>query len=221
MTTYLITGSNRGIGLELCRQLVGRGENVIATCRSASEELKQLGVRVEEGIDITSEESINKLVYKLGDLKIDCLINNAGILEKNTLNSFDRMSLIRQFEVNAVAPIIFSRALMSNFINGSKIIFISSRMASIEDNTSGGSYGYRMSKVALNIASRSLSIDLYTKGIIVTLLHPGLVSTRMTNFTKHGIEVNESVSRLLKIIESLKLSESGCFYHSEGFKLPW
>ena len=194
MLNYLVTGSNRGIGLEFCKQLKGKGINVIATCRKTSVELNKLGVNVIEGVDITSEKSISNLKKLLYGKNIDCLVNNAGIADYNSLKEFDLNSIRRQFELNALSPLSFTRELLGFLNKGSRIAFITSRMGSIEDNTSGGSYGYRMSKVALSMAAKSLSIDLLKKEIYVAILHPGLVSTRMTGFTKNGISTLESVS---------------------------
>ncbi len=221
MTTYLITGSNRGIGLEYCRQLKARGNEVIATCRSSSSELENLGVNIQAGIDVTSEESISNLANKLRGNNIDVLIQNAGIAEYNSLSNLDNNSILNQFIVNALSPLSFVKAFISNLKKGSKIVLMTSRMGSIDDNTSGGAYGYRMSKSALCMAGKSLSIDLKPKGISVAILHPGLVSTRMTGFTERGITTEESVNGLLERIDSLTLNNSGTFWHSNGEILPW
>ena len=221
MTTYLITGANRGIGLELVRQLKNRGEDVIATCRSSSSELNALSARVETDIDITSENSINKLCDNLKDTKVDVLIQNAGIFNSNLYQVEDPRSIVHLFEVNALSPLLFVQAMLNNLSKPAKIALISSRMGSIEDNSSGGSYGYRMSKVALCMAGKSLSIDLKSKDIAVGILHPGLVSTRMTGFTSNGIQPYESVKGLIQRIDELKLDNSGTFWHSNGDILPW
>ncbi|MEM7727179.1 MAG: SDR family oxidoreductase [Cyanobacteria bacterium P01_A01_bin.45] len=221
MTTYLVTGANRGIGLEYCRQLKLQGNNVIAVCRSVSDELKDLDIQVEADIDITIEESVNRLVKKLDGQTIDVLINNAGIVERVNLNNLDFDSIRRQFEVNAIAPLRLTHALLNNLKSGSKVIMMTSRMASIDDNTSGGSYGYRMSKVAMSMAGKSLSHDLKSKGISVAILHPGLVKTRMTNFTNSGITTEVSVRGLLARIDELNLDNTGTFWHSNGEVLPW
>ena len=221
MSTYLITGANRGIGLELVRQLKARGEDVIATCRSSSSELNALSVRVETNIDITSGDSVIKLREKLKDTEIDVLIQNAGIAEFNSLNSLDPKSIAHQFEVNALSPLCFVQAMLRHLSKSAKIALISSRMGSIEDNCSGGSYGYRMSKVALCMVGKSLSVDLKPKGISVAILHPGLVSTRMTGFTSNGIQPNESVKGLIQRIDELTLANTGTFWHSNGEVLPW
>ena len=221
LSTYLITGANRGIGLELVRQLKGRGENIIATCRSSSPELNSLSVRVETNVDITSGDSIIKLKEDLKDTKIDVLIQNAGIAKSNSLTSLDPKSIINQFEVNALSPLCFIKIMLSQLNKSAKIALISSRMGSIEDNNSGGSYGYRMSKVALCMAGKSLSVDLKPKGFSVAILHPGLVSTRMTGFTSNGIQPQESVKGLINRIDELTLQNTGTFWHANGEILPW
>ena len=221
MATYLITGANRGIGLEYCRQLTARGDRAIAVCRSSSPELDQLGIQVETGVDITSEDSVQALATRLEGTPIDVLINNAAIVERISLDNLDFDSIRRQFEVNAIGTLRFTAALLPNLKEGSKIIIMTSRMGSIDDNTSGGSYGYRMSKVAVSMAGKSLAIDLKPRGISVAILHPGLVQTRMTNFTENGITTATSVKGLLTRIDELTLEKTGNFWHSNGEILPW
>ena len=221
MLTYLVTGSNRGIGLELCKQIIARGDKVIATCRKSSSDLKNLGVRIEEDIDISSEDSINNLRQALSGVDLDCLIHNAGIYEYNSIDDFDHESIIRQFVVNALSPLSMTKSLKGLLKKSSKIAFITSRMGSIGDNSSGSSYGYRMSKVALSMAAKSLSRDLLKEDIYVAILHPGLVSTRMTGFTRNGISTKESANGLLKRIDSLDKNNTGTFWHTNGEILPW
>jgi NAD(P)-dependent dehydrogenase (short-subunit alcohol dehydrogenase family) len=219
MTTFLITGASGGIGYELCRQIQAAGETAIAVCRSASEDLKKLGIRVESGIDITSDESTADLAIRLQGVVIDVLINNAGIMERNTLDNLNFDSIRHQFEVNALGALRVTQALLPNLRAGSKIALITSRMGSIDDNTSGGSYGYRMSKVALSMAGKSLSIDLQPRQIAVAIIHPGLVSTMMTGYS--GIPAAESVRGILAQIDRLNLQNSGTFWHANGEELPW
>ena len=221
MSTYLITGANRGIGLEVARQLKERGEDVIATCRSTSLELNALSVRVEAGVDITSGDSVVNLREKLNDTKVDVLIQNAGIAEFNSLSNLDPQSIMHQFEVNALSPLCFVQTMLSQLSQSGKIVLISSRMGSIDDNTSGGSYGYRMSKVALCMAGKSLSVDLKSKDISVAIIHPGLVSTRMTGFTSSGIQPKESAKGIIQRIHELTIDNSGTFWHANGEILPW
>ena len=216
-----MTGANRGIGLAYCRQLHSRGDQVVAVCRQSSDQLDALGVRIESGIELTSADSVAALVNGLGDQKLDCVILNAGILQSMGLNDLDPDSIRQQFEVNALAPLLLARALVPLMPEGSKLALMTSRMGSIEDNTSGGSYGYRMSKVALNIAGKSLAVDLKTSGIAVAILHPGLVKTWMTNFIPSGISPEESVQGLIARIDALTLENSGSFWHANGTLLPW
>ena len=219
MTTYLVTGANRGIGYELCQQLKALGENVIAVCRSTSEQLNSLGVRVEAGTDLTSDESVADLAKRLQGTSIDVLVNNAGILQNNTLDDLDFDSIRQQFEVNSLGTLRVTHALLPNLSAGSKVAIITSRMGSIADNTSGSSYGYRMSKAALSMAGKSLSLDLKARQIAVAILHPGMVSTDMTGH--NGISTNSAVQGLLARINELNLDSSGTFWHANGEVLPW
>lgn len=221
MATVLVTGANRGIGLEYCRQLSARGDHVIAVCRKASRELSSLGVQIEAGIELTEACALDELMSRLQSQCLDGVILNAGILHSNALNNLDVEAIRQQFEINALAPLRLVSALTSNLSSGSWIALMTSRMGSIADNSSGGSYGYRMSKAALNIAGKSLAIDLKPQGIAVVILHPGLVSTRMINFNPSGISPQQSVEGLLKRIDALTLETSGSFWHANGDVLPW
>jgi len=219
MSKILVTGANRGIGLELCRQLVGRGDRVIAVCRKGSAELQALKVRVIENIDVCSAESIDLLKDQLGDEKLDWLINNAGMLAVETLDSLDFDTIEQQFRVNAMGPLRVTAALANNLSDGSRVGIITSRMGSIDDNTSGSYYGYRMSKAAVNMAGASLAHDLKERGIAVALLHPGMVATGMTG--GQGIPPAESASGLIQRMDELEISQSGSFWHANGEHLPW
>ena len=148
MATYLVTGANRGIGYEYCRQLKARGETVIAVCRAASDELKELGVQIKDSIDITSDASVIKLRDRLQQMPLDVLINNAAIAKRITLENLEFDSIRAQFEVNAIGALRVTHTLLPYLSVGAKVVMMTSRMGSIADNTSGGFYGYRMSKVA-------------------------------------------------------------------------
>ena len=221
MATFLVTGANRGIGLEYCRQLKSRGEDVVAVCRQGSDELQTLGVRVEAGLELSDTQAINDLKQRLDGLSLDGVILNAGILQSMGLTDLDPAGIRRQFEVNALAPLLLARALVDQLPRGAKLVLMTSRMGSIDDNTSGGSYGYRMSKVALNMAGKSLAIDLEPRGIAVAILHPGLVRTRMIQFNPSGIPPEQSVKDLLARIDGLTMANSGSFWHANGELLPW
>jgi NAD(P)-dependent dehydrogenase (short-subunit alcohol dehydrogenase family) len=220
MKTVLITGANRGIGLALSKTYLAQGWNVIGVCRAASPELTESGARVMAGIDVTNADALAKLAATLDGKPIDLLINNAGVFHNESLGDIDYNSIQQQFLINAEAPLRVTETLLGNLAAGAKIAFITSRMGSIADNTSGGYYGYRMSKAALNAAAMSLARDLKPRGIAVAILHPGYVQTAMVNFGG-DISADESAQRLSQRIASLTLENSGGFWHSNGDPLPW
>lgn len=221
--TALVTGSNRGIGLELCRQLKDRGFDVIATCRHRSPSLVDLDVEIIENVEVSDPDSLKALTEKLGERKIDWLINNAGIagglglndVDSNSIDSFKRM-----FEVNSLGPLFTTHALLNHLSQGSKVGIVTSRMGSMADNDSGGSYAYRMSKAAVNAAGKSLSIDLKPQGIAVAILHPGWVRTDMTGYDGL-IDPAESATGLLDRMDELTINSTGTFWHMNGDILPW
>ncbi|TMP34128.1 SDR family oxidoreductase [Pseudoalteromonas rubra] len=216
----VITGANRGIGLELCRHYLAVGERVTAVVRRSSEALQSLDVTVIEGIDVSVPEDIETLAAELADLKIDILINNAGIFRNESLAHMDFATLEQQVMVNAVAPVRVTHALQHNLATGAKVAMITSRMGSIADNGSGAYIGYRMSKAALNAAGVSLAHELKPRGVAVALLHPGFVQTEMVNYAG-DISPLEAAQRLVKRIDELTLETSGGFWHSNGERLPW
>jgi NAD(P)-dependent dehydrogenase (short-subunit alcohol dehydrogenase family) len=220
MTTSLVTGANRGIGLELVRQLKARGDQVIAVCRTSSAELAGLGVTVEAGIDVSTAAASTLLAQRLAERRIDVLIANAGILLPDSLEHLDFEGVHKQFEVNALGSLRTVHALLPQLHEGAKIALITSRMGSIADNGSGHFYGYRMSKAALNAAGVSLAHDLKARGIAVAILHPGYVRTDMTG--KHGgVAPDEAAAQLIARIDALQLESSGTFWHANGEVLPW
>jgi NAD(P)-dependent dehydrogenase (short-subunit alcohol dehydrogenase family) len=220
MQHVVITGANRGIGLELARHYHSDGWKVTGVCRETSSELEKVAVQVIDGIDVLRKESIERLVAALQGQPIDLLINNAGLMQNETLGALDFDSLRLQMEVNAFAPLRISEALLPNLRAGSKIANITSRMGSIADNDSGGRYGYRASKAAFNALGRCLAIDLKERGIAVAQLHPGFVKTRMVNFG--GLMTpEESAAGLAARIAALDLGNSGSFWHCNGEQLPW
>ncbi len=220
MPTVVITGANRGIGLELARQFKQRGDDVVAACRESSKELTKLDVEVIEGVDVTEDGSVGELAKALGDRTVDVLVNCAGILSDESLSDLDFDRMRRQFEVNSLGPLRVTAALRGNLGKGSKVAIITSRMGSIADNTSGGRYGYRMSKTAVNMAGRSLAQDLREAGVAVVILHPGFVRTEMTG-GQGLIDPPESAAGLIARIDELSIETSGSFRHTNCEELPW
>jgi NAD(P)-dependent dehydrogenase (short-subunit alcohol dehydrogenase family) len=220
MANAIVTGANRGIGLQLCGALKERGYSVTGLCRQPSDALADLGINVHENYDVTDGAAIDEFARTVEPGTVDLLINNAGILHGTTLDDLDLESVRRQFEVNALGPLRVTRSLLHALKDGAKIALVTSRMGSIADNDSGGSYGYRMSKAALNAAGMSLARDLHARGIAIAILHPGYVRTDMTG--QSGlIDPDESVAGLLQRIDELNLNNTGTFWHTNGEILPW
>ena len=220
MATAVVTGANRGIGLELCRQLAARGETVIGVCRKPSKELEALGVRVENGVDVADDRSVADLGRRLEGARIDLLVNNAGILTRESLEDLDFERMRREIEINALGPLRVTGALLPLLSRGAKIGLITSLMGSMGDNGSGGMYGYRMSKAALNAAGVSLARDLATRGIAVAILHPGYVATDMTGH-RGSVTPADSVRGLLARLDTLTVETTGRFVRATGEPLPW
>ena len=219
MAKVLVTGCNRGIGLRLCEQLHERGDEVIGVCRRSGSELGALGGRVLEGVDVSDPDSVQTLTSALRDETIDIVINNAGILLRDTFGAIDYEQMVAQYRVNTLGPLCVTEALRNNLAEGSKVIVITSRVGSIDDNSSGGNYGYRASKTAVNMIGTNLMHELKPRGIAVALLHPGLVATEMTG--GNGIDPAASARGLIQRIDELTLETSGGFWHAEGYSLPW
>jgi len=223
MRTVLITGANRGIGLELATEYKARGERVIAACRATSAALDLLDVTVVQGVDVSEWSSLTRLSDAMGDTPIDVLICNAGILKRDSLSALggDMLAdLEAQFRVNAMGPLMTLRALHGHLHAGSKVAIITSRMGSMADNDSGGYYGYRMSKAAVNAAGRSLANDLRDEGVAVALIHPGWVRTDMGG-ANANVDAVDSARGIVARIEALDLSSTGSFWHADGQELPW
>ncbi|KPQ29053.1 MAG: putative short-chain dehydrogenase [Marinobacter excellens HL-55] len=216
----VITGANRGIGLELARHCAREGCEVVGVCRQSSDELAAVAGQVIDGVDVTTDAGIEKLTSALAGKSIGLLINNAGLLQDEKLGSIDFDSIRTQMEINAYAPLRVTEALVSQIREGGKIANITSRMGSIADNDSGGRYGYRASKAALNAFGKSLAMDLKPRGIAVAQLHPGYVQTRMVHFGGL-ITPEESAKGLAERIAGLNLENTGSFWHSNGDELPW
>lgn len=228
----LITGANRGIGLEFVKQLLARGDQVLATCREP-EKATALNALAQQAtgrlklypLEVDDAESIANLRNELADEPIDLLINNAGVYGPRQFKdpTCDAQSWLKVLAVNTVAPYQVASALLDNLKRGdqAKIVNITSRMGSIADNDSGGAPIYRSSKAGLNAAMKSMAIDLADSGISVLLLHPGWVKTDMGG-ENALIDSETSVSGMLAVVDRAESENlSGKFFHCDGSELPW
>ena len=220
MANVVITGANRGIGLEFTKQYLAKGHKVYALCRNTSDALRDSGATIFDRVDVGNPESLPDSLSKLKDISIDILINNAGVLGRESIDDWDPITIEHQFRVNAMGPLLVSQCLRPQLKSGSKIALITSRMGSMTDNSSGNYYGYRMSKAALNMVGVSMAHDLKEQGIAVAILHPGYVQTDMVN-NAGDISAQVSAERLIQRIEALNIDNSGTFWHSNGEVLPW
>ena len=218
MKKIVITGANRGIGLALTEKFLKEGNEVFALCRNPSDKLQQTSANIIEGIDVTDMESLNKACKEVGDM--DILINNAGVLIGDHFDSIDFTDLEKQVEVNAFAVLKVALTLGRQLKHGGTYGILTSRMGSIADNTSGGQYGYRLSKCAANAIGKSLAEDWRSENKTVLLLHPGYVRTEMTNLNGL-IDPPESAVGIFKILTTKTIKETGTFWHTNGDELPW
>ena len=223
--SVLITGANRGIGLELARQYAASGWRVIGTARAPDEAtaLHELdNTRVLE-LDVTDQDSVRRFAEELGDEPVDVLINNAGILPMmNTVPGIDLDVFERILDVNTIGPVRVTQAVLPNLRNGDlrKIINITSNLGSIAENGSGQFYGYRESKAALNMFTRSLAAELRGEGFTCVVLHPGWVQTDMGG--PNGlIDSQTSVSGMRNVIDGIDSQKSGRFFAYDGVEIPW
>ncbi|NKB77859.1 MAG: SDR family NAD(P)-dependent oxidoreductase [Gammaproteobacteria bacterium] len=219
MATVLVIGGNRGIGLALCKQLRDRGDDVIATCREDIGALATLGVQVIKRIDVSQPQSVETIRQALANKTIDLLIHGSGILTNESFEDLDFDRIRAQFEVNTLGPLRMVHGLTHHLKEGAKVGIISSRVGSLDDNGSGGMFGYRMSKSAVNMVGVNLSHELKPKGVALALLHPGLVATEMTG--GQGISPAKSAQGLIQRMDQLNLGNTGKFWHAEGYELPW
>lgn len=222
--TVLITGANRGLGLEFARQYHEKGFTVIGTARKPEKaaKLNALGVRVEQ-LDVTEDASVKSLASRLRNIPIDLLINNAGILRNRSGSmatlDFDDFDLT--FAVNSTGPMRVTQSLLPNLRQGNrkKIVSITSMLGSIERNR-GGMYSYRASKAALNQLNKTMSLELGSEGFTCLVLHPGWVATDMGG-AGATYAPEESVRSMIEVIDNLNPSDNGRYLDLDGQSIPW
>lgn len=233
MPSVLITGANRGIGLEFVRQYASAGWQVLACCRQPdhADNLKKLVLQHAPGcvalyqLDVMCFDQISKLSKSLSRQPVDLLVNNAGMYpdaDREESGAVDQDAWIEAFRVNTIAPYKMAAAFTGQIASSQqkKIVNITSKMGSLSDNTSGGSYLYRSSKAALNMIVRSLAVDLAAQQIIVAALHPGWVQTDMGG-PDALITVEQSVTGMRRVISQLGMADSGRFYAYDGQEIAW
>lgn len=226
MPTLLITGANRGIGLELTKRYAADGWTVIATCREpqSAAALKAVPGIAVEALDVTDYAAVDKLAQTYDGTAIDLLLNNAGIYgnRDGALKVSDFDTYLQVLQVNSVSPIKMALAFLPHLKatkGGAKIATISSRMGSISQG-GGGSYAYRASKAAINAGMHNLALDLKPSGISCIILHPGWVKTDMGG-AGADIDVATSAAGLKKVIDGLTLKDTGKFFNYDGEEIPW
>ena len=230
MATILVTGANRGLGIEFVEQYLNEGNEVIATYRNKNSSIDLIEMGNERSnlkllqLDVSSNKSLNSFAENLGDSPIDIFINNAGVYgpRNSSFGNVDEENWIPAIKVNAIAPLLLTQLIIKNIRAGTdkKLIYITSKMGSIDDNKGGGSYVYRSSKTALNSVVKSLSVDLENEGIVVALIHPGWVKTDMGG-PNALIERDTSVRGMTEVISNLDITSTGNFYNYDGSIIPW
>lgn len=224
METVVITGADRGIGAALARQYHARGERTIAACLGDGAHLVAEDIEVAPNVDVTDMASLTALAERLQDTTISILICNAGAFAPESWRKFDYARMLELYDVNALGALRAVDALTPRFAAGSKIGIITSRVGSLSDNTSGGLYGYRMSKCAANMLGINLYHELRPHGIAVMLLHPGQVATAMTRGLSgvgDFITPEMSAAGLIEQIDGLHSGTPPEFRHTDGTLLPW
>ncbi|WP_375771112.1 SDR family oxidoreductase [Archangium gephyra] len=228
---YAITGASRGLGLEFVRQLLNRGDAIEAGVRSPAEarQLQELAQGAEgrlrlHALDISNPQSVDAFAAAVGQGQpLDVLINNAGVYGKDgALNELDYESMAQTFAINTLGPLRLTAALLPALRRGSarRVVHITSQMGSIGDNGMGGSYGYRISKAALNMAMRNMHVDLHPEGFVTIAMHPGWVQTDMGG-PQAPLRPEESVRGMINVIDRLKAEDGGRFFSYAGAEIPW
>lgn len=222
--TVVITGANRGLGLEFARQFAAVGANVIGTARrpEAAKELRALRVRIEK-LDVADSGSVERLAKQLEDQPVDILINNAGIGSRLIkLEDVDVDAIDRYFQVNVLGPMRVTKSLMRSLRKGDRklVVNITSNLASMALNTTGGAYGYRESKAALNMFTRTLAAELRMEGFTCVVISPGWVRTDMGGHLA-PLSPAESISGIIELMHGLNPEHTGRFLNYLGKEIPW
>lgn len=230
MANILITGSNRGIGLEFVSQYLDRGDTVFASCRDPRGADRLRALQTDDArlsvieLDVSNPDSFVDFAASLGGQAIDVFINNAGVYGPRSagfgeISAQDWLSVL---QINTIAPLLLTQALIANIKRGNegKLVYVTSKMGSIADNTSGASYIYRTSKTALNQVVKSLSADLAADGLTAVVVHPGWVQTDMGG-PNALINAQTSVRGMISVIDGITRSDSGRFLNYDGIAIPW
>ncbi|MBN1204283.1 MAG: SDR family oxidoreductase [Myxococcaceae bacterium] len=234
---YAISGTSRGLGLEFVRQLLARGDTVEAGARAPSEARSLASLARDAGdrlrihpLDVTDDASVRAFAEAVSQAPVDVLINNAGVLGKwKVFSELDYEDIAQVMDVNALGPLRLSEALMPAVLKGTtrKIVHLTTRMASMAENTpagvygfAGGSYAYRMSKAALNAGMRTMAVDFREQGLITAVINPGWVQTDIGG-KMAPMRAEDSVRGMLRVIDELTLINSGSFFDHEGQEVPW
>ncbi|KAK3046761.1 hypothetical protein LTR09_011786 [Extremus antarcticus] len=228
MPTAVVTGANSGIGNAFAQILIDEGYDVHAADREAGPPLQALQCRLHV-LDVSSPESISAFAAQLQDKPVDVLLNVAGVMaprEQDALETVNINVLEKIFAVNTYGPLLLTQALLPNLLatSGSRVGIVSSRVGSIGDNSTGGTYAYRASKAAVNSIGKSMAMELKDKGVVVSLLHPGFVKSNLTTGSEphpESVMPDEAASKLWKVMMSKGIEETGMFWHREGYELPW
>ena len=228
MALWVITGADRGIGAAMSVQVGARGDTVVAACLDDASAVRgKTGVEAVTGVDVTSTVGVQALLRQVGDRTVDVIVNNAGLVIERKLGDFDYDAFQREFAVNTLGPLRVIEALLPKMGAGGKIGIVTSRVGSLQENGSGGLYGYRISKAAANMAGINLSHELKPRGIAVICLHPGSVRTQMTAGLADQatvgtlVEPEVAAKGLIARVDELSINTTGIFRHANGQALPW
>ncbi|KAH9826162.1 short-chain dehydrogenase like protein [Teratosphaeria destructans] len=231
MPLAVVTGANSGIGHAFAQLLLDQGYDVHACDHIVGANLQSLPARLHR-LDVRQPESIAGLAAQLANKPLHPLLNVAGVMAppaQDALATTTKTVLTTTFETNAFGPLLLTQALLPNLLlaaergEEAKVGIVSSRVGSMGDNATGGSYAYRASKAAVNSVGKSLSVDLREKGVVVCLLHPGIVRTNLNPGAEHAeaVEAEEAATKLWEVVKRVGVEETGKFWHRDGYELPW